>query len=145
MLEISRVDSWKAEQAVRWLQLGEGIYALGINEAPPYEINESLRAALRCFEWGLELDPCNLDLLNELADHYGSGQGTEADEGMELRLICFAALLGSARSQTALGYVLSGGLKGTERIEQAIHWFRKAAIQGDEIAINALRKLSTSA
>lgn len=106
------------------------------------EHEELLKEAFRCFEMGLELDPDNLDLICSLADCYSAGQGVEQDEGKELALLRKAVEMGDISAQTALAYHYSNrSMDGPEK-EQAIYWFRKAADQGDEIAIRALKRLS---
>lgn len=105
---------------------------------------ERMKEAFRCFQRGLDLDPNNLELINNLADCYSAGHGVEEDEEKELALLRKAAEMGDFRAQTALGYHYSGGLGGGPDGDLAVYWFRKAAEQGDEIAIRALRKLNSA-
>jgi tetratricopeptide (TPR) repeat protein len=102
---------------------------------------QTLKEAFRCFQRGLALAPNNTDLLGELADCYSEGWGVEEDQTMGLALLQKAAELGDFRAQTALGqHYLALGTAGPNR-ELAIFWLRKAAAQGDDLALRALQRL----
>lgn len=73
-------------------------------------------------------------------------KGAEAwrnkDYEQAMKLLQQAALQGNARAQYAVGYMYYEGQGVEQDADKAVPWFRRAANQGDERAIKALRMLS---
>jgi tetratricopeptide (TPR) repeat protein len=100
----------------------------------------ALREAFRCFEEGYRFDPTNCELLYRLGESYRLGEGVPEDENKAVEMFRRAALMGHARSQTAMGDAHSqigfGCLPKDDA--QAAKWYEAAAEQGDEEALQMI-------
>ena len=81
----------------------------------------------------------DIQALLDLGDAYSQGIGVTQD--YELAFDCYlkAAEQGHADAQYEMGYILHNVCEGCE--EEGIEWWRKAAAQGQEDAVNILKEL----